>query len=63
MSTLTYVHATSTTLMARQAKPPTRATSDPRRALNFTTTGKPRLSASSGRIERPVTPPKKGTKP
>ncbi len=42
-------------------KPP--ASRDPRRNLNFTAKGTPRLSASTGRIERPVLPPKKGTKP
>ena len=61
MSTLTYAHARTTALMARQAasKPPAEAAaSDNRRAVNFTAKGTPRLSASSGRIERPVTPPK-----
>jgi len=42
------------------AKPPEeRATSDPRRNLNFTTNGTPRLSASSGKAVRE--PPPKST--
>lgn len=57
-----YDRATATALMAKRAgaKPPEeRATSDPRRNLNFTTNGTPRLSASSGKAVRE--PPPKST--
>ena len=58
-----YDRATTTMLMAKRAgdaKPPAeRATSDPRRSLNFTAKGTPRLSASSGKAVRE--PPPKPT--
>lgn len=41
-------------------KPPAmRAATDNRRSINFTAKGTPRLSASTGSIERPATPPAK----
>lgn len=40
-------------------KPPAvRAASDPRRSINFTAKGTPRLSASTGSLERPAVPAK-----
>ena len=58
-----YDRATASALIAKRAgaKPPEeRATSDPRRNLNFTAKGTPRLSASSGKAVRE--PPPKPTK-
>ena len=61
MTQSTYDRATATALMAKRiAKPPAeRATSDPRRSLNFTAKGTPRLSASSGKAVREPPPKQK----